>query len=116
MYTRFRQISFLFIIKDSIVLKKTPLYHHWLKQMSEKGEIFKLYTNNKDVIRKSKVGRNNAIMLAGGPKLIEGQLLPNNEKYRIIQIAYIQDNYYIVLKKEINEKSDLSSDQPTKTL
>lgn len=100
MYTRFQKPSLLFIIKGVIVLKETKLYHHWLKVMSEKSKIFKLYTNNKTAIRKFKEGKANAIMLAGGPKLIEGQLLPNNEKYKIIQIAYIQGNYYLILKEE----------------
>ena len=100
MYTRLRPISLLFVMQDKLVLKETNLYHHWLKVMSEKSKIFKLYTNNKTAIRKFKEGKANAIMLAGGPKLIEGQLLPNNEKYRIIQIAYIQGNYYLILKEE----------------
>ena len=116
MYTRLRQTSLLFVIKSNIVLKETKLYHHWLKVMSEKGKIFKLYTNDRTAIRRLKEGRNNAIMLAGGPKLIEGQLLPNNEEYRIIQIAYVQGNYYLILKEETNGESDLSSNQSTTTL
>ena len=112
MYTRLRQTSLLFVIKSNIVLKETKLYHHWLKVMSEKGKIFKLYTNDRTAIRRLKEGRNNAIMLAGGPRLVEGQLLPNNEEYRIIQISYIQGNYYLILEeinKDDNQESTSSS-------
>ena len=53
-------------------------------------------------------------MLAGGPKLVEGQKLPNNEEYRILQIVYQQNNYYIVLE-EINGEN-ISSDSSTKNV
>lgn len=114
MYTRLRQTSLLFVIKSNIVLKETKLYHHWLKVMSEKGKIFKLYTNDRTAIRRLKEGRNTAIMLAGGPKLVEGCLLPNNEEYRISQIVYQQDNYYIVLE-EINGEN-ISGDSSTENV
>ena len=110
MYTGLRPISFLFVMQDKLILRKTNLYHHWLKVMSEKGKVYKLYTNNKTAIRKLKEGKDNAIMLAGGPKIIEGQLLPNNNDYKVVQISYIQGNYYIVLKEINNEENNQTSD------
>lgn len=110
MYTRFRQTSLLFVIKSGVVLiKDTPLYYHTLKKVSEKGEIYKLYTNKSNEIRKTKEGRANAIMLAGGPKIIEGCLLPNNESYKVVQISYIKNNYYLVLKKITDEENNQTS-------
>ena len=115
MYPRFRQVSLLFVIRDNIVLKKTNCYNHFLRKMiSNKGNIFKLVTSNKTAIRKFKEGRNNAIMLAGGPKLVESCLLPNNEEYRISQIVHQQDNYYIVLE-EINGEN-ISSDNSAENI
>lgn len=110
MYTRLRPISLLFVMQDKLVLKETNLYHHWLKVMSEKGKIYKLYTNDKSAIRKIKEDKNNAIMLAGGPKIIEGHLLPNNDDYKVVQISYVQDNYYIVLKEINHEENNQTSD------
>jgi len=110
MYTRLRPISLLFVMKENIVLKQTPLYHHWLKVMSEKGQIFKLYTNNPTAIRKSKEGKFNAIMLAGGPKIIEGNLLPNNNDFKVLQIYYVQGNYYIALQEIKNEENNKTTD------
>jgi hypothetical protein len=111
MYTRFRQTSLLFVIRDNITLKQTYCYHHFLKKAlaSNRGDIFKLNTSDKTAIRKSKEGDNNAIMLAGGPKLVEGELLPNNEEYRILQIINQQDNYYIVLEEVNNDNQESSS-------
>lgn len=105
MYTGLRPTSLLFVIRENIVLKQTPLYHHWLKIMSEKGQIFKLYTNNPSAIRKSKDGKSNTLMLAGGPKIIEGKLLPNNDNFKVLQIFYVQGNYYIALQ-EIKHEQD----------
>ena len=112
MYTRFRQTSLLFIMRDFIVLKKTKKYHSWLKQVPSSCDIYKVQTHDKNAIRRFKEGRDNAIMLAGGPRLVEGQLLPNNEEYRIIQISYIQGNYYLILEeinKDDNQESTSSS-------
>lgn len=90
-------------MRDFIVLKKTNKYNNWLKQVPQSYDIYKVQTHNKSAIRRFKEGRNNALMLAGGPKLVEGQLLPNNEEYRIIQISYLQGNYYLILKEERND-------------
>ena len=112
MYTRLRQTSLLFIMRDFILIKKTKLYHHWLKQMSGQYNIYKIKTNDHTAIRKFKEGNKSAVMLAGGPKLVEGELLPNNEEYRIIQISYIQGNYYLILEeinKDDNQESTSSS-------
>lgn len=116
MYPRFRQVSLLFVIRDNVVLKKTNCYNHSLRKMtsSSKGDIFKLITSDKTAIRRFKEGKNVAIMLAGGPKLVEGQKLPNNEEYRILQIVYQQNNYYIVLE-EINGEN-ISSDSSTENV
>lgn len=116
MYTRFRQASLLLVMRDNIVLKKTKVYHNWLKQVPDRCNIYKLYTNNKDKIRRGKEGRSNVLMLGGGPKLVEGQLLPDNEDYKIVQISYLQGNYYIVLKEVTNGESNISSNQSAETL
>lgn len=100
---------------STITLKKTRLYHNWLRQVTGSYDIYKVITNNKAKIRRFKEGRNTAIMMAGGPKLVEGHLLPDNPKYRIKQISYLQGNYYIILKEENNGRSDLSSNQSTTT-
>lgn len=98
-----------------ITLKKTKLYHNWLKQVPSSYDIYKVQTNNKNSIRRFKEGRNNAIMLAGGPKLVEEELLPDNNKYRIKQISYLQGNYYIILKEE-NNGENISSDSPAENI
>ena len=109
MYTRFRQASLLFIMKDFILLKNTKLYHHWLKQMSGSYDVYKLKTNKSFAVRKFKEEKNTVLMLAGGPKLVEGELLPNNENYRIKHIAYVQGNYYLILKEEDNDNQESTS-------
>lgn len=115
MYTGFRQTSLLFVIRDSITLKKTNYYNHILKKLSGgKSYAYKLITNNPEAIRNSKVDGNNAIMLAGGPKLVEKQLLPNNEEYRILQIIHKQNDYYIILE-EING-TNIFSDNSTENV
>ena len=98
-----------------ITLKKTRLYHNWLKQVPNSYDIYKVQTNNKSNIRRFKEGRNTAIMLAGGPKLVEGQLLPNNSEYRIKQISYLQGNYYLILKEE-NNGENISSDNSAENI
>lgn len=87
-----------------IILRNTNCYKHILKKVisSKKGDTFKLITNNIVAIRKFKENKMNAIMLAGGPKLVEGNLLPNSN-YKILQIIYQKYTYYIVLKEIIND-------------
>ena len=117
MYTRFRQTSLLFIMRDFIVLKKTKKYHSWLKQVPSSCDIYKVMTIDKSAIRRFRgEDKKNIIMLAGGPRLVEGELLPNNEEYRIIQISYLQGNYYLILKEENNGESNISSDQSTENI
>ena len=100
-------------MRDFIVLKKTKKYHSWLKQVPSSCDIYKVMTIDKSAIRRFRgEDKKNVIMLAGGPKLVEGQLLPNNEEYRIIQISYIQGNYYLILEeinKDDNQESTSSS-------
>lgn len=94
---------------STITLKKTRLYHNWLRQVTGSYDIYKVITNNKAKIRRFKEGRNTAIMMAGGPKLVEGYLLPDNPKYRIRQISYLQGNYYIILKEMTNDNQESAS-------
>lgn len=81
---------------DNIIfIRKTNLYHHWLKIMSEKGQIYKAYSNHP--IKSLKEGRKNGVMFFKGPKLLEGDLLPNNENYKILQVSKIGNQYYIAI-------------------
>lgn len=84
-----------------IVLKNTPCYSHSLKLVSEskKGDIFKLITNDISAIRRYREVSKDAIMLAGGPKIVTDELLPDNNNYKVAQIIYQKDKYYIILKK-----------------
>jgi hypothetical protein len=95
-------------MENIIVLKNTPCYHHSLKFISEgkKGDIFKLITNDISAIRRYKEVDRDAIMLAGGPKIITDKLLPDNNNYKVAQIIYQKGKYYIILKKI---KDDISS-------
>lgn len=99
-------------MKTIIVLKNTPCYSHSLKLVSEskKGDIFKLITNDISAIRRYREVSKDAIMLAGGPKIVTDELLPDNNNYKVAQIIYQKDKYYIILKKI---KNDISCDSPT---
>lgn len=97
-------------MNDVITLKDTPNYKHYLKKIkvikernNSRSTSYRLYTNEPNLIRRELLpGGRHAIMLAGGPKLIEGELIPKNEVV-VTQILLIKNssgnNTYILALK-----------------